>query len=48
MLKSLQSAKGMGLKDLLQPLYLSLLTSVKERQTFSTFCISVLIPVQLY
>lgn len=33
MLKSLLSAKSMGLKDLLQPFYLSLLMSVKERQT---------------
>lgn len=48
MLKSLKSAKSIGLKDLLQPFYLSLLTNVKERQTYSTFCISVLIPVQLY
>lgn len=48
MLKSLQSTKSMGLKDLLQSSYLSLLTSVEERQTYSTFCISVLIPFQLY
>lgn len=33
MLKSLQSAKRMGLKDLLQPFHLSLLLSVKEKQT---------------
>lgn len=37
MLKSLQSTKSMGLKDLLQSSYLSLLMSVEERQTYSTF-----------
>lgn len=48
MLKSLQRAKSVRLKDLLQPFYLSLLMSVKEKQTYSTFCLSVLIPGQLY
>lgn len=40
MLKSLQISKRMGLKDLLRLLYLSLLMSVKERQTYSTFYVS--------
>lgn len=40
MLKSLQISKRMGLKDLLRLFYLSLLMSVKERQTYSTFYIS--------
>lgn len=37
MLKSLQSSKSAGLKDLLRPFYLSLLMSAKGRQTYSTF-----------
>lgn len=46
-LKSLQRTKSLELKDLLQPSYLSLLRCVTERQTDSTFWISVLIPFQL-